>query len=487
MEDTKGAVKLRRIELPTYMPSFPHLTSDEYLQLVRKKIIFVRHAESIYQISDLSYGEKCVNMSFRDAKLSEKGRAQACTLGAVLEREVGLNSVDLVVCSGLSRSMQTTALSFGSRSGRTIYVNACFAEKVDSWSDVERDLEDCLEEHVELRGFQWHKTRSRRCTLADGSPMAQRWNIDRGYPLERDSTAMDRIKRCWQWLSDRKEETIAVITHSKLLGREHQAYGLLNFDPTISMSKFDNVEVAIMTLDKREVVLALPAPPELTPSRHAIVVLGHALNNDTSPNEILKDRIKATVDTFNLHKQAAVEAGSLLLPRIIVSGGDAAQVGLSEAVVMKRMLIEAGIPDKLIIEENISLNTCQNAWYVGSIVKSLGITGLTLVTSEFHMPRSQYVFEAVLRHLCLYHIDCAPVSAESASAMESNRLTPMYIEHIRNYMEWEKQYIIEGLEKIFLERHIPNIKITPLGADRLQKAILDIELVILLHKKRYGL
>ncbi|CAM9208461.1 unnamed protein product, partial [Ectocarpus fasciculatus] len=129
-----------------------------------------------------------------------------------------------------------------------------------------------------------------------------------------------------------------------------------------------------------------------TPSRHAIVVLGQALNVDKSPSEVMKDRIHATVEYFEMHRKAAVECGDFLLPRIIVSGGDPAGVGTSEASVMKRLLVLSGVPELLIIEESQSYNSCQNAWYVGNIVNKFGITGISLVTSEFHMPRSLYVF-----------------------------------------------------------------------------------------------
>lgn len=485
MEDTN--VKVRRIELPPYLPSFPNLSREEYLKLVGKKLIFIRHAESLYQTSDATFGEKVVDVTLKDSKLSARGRLQACQLGTAIEREVGVNSLDLVVCSSLSRSMQTAALAFGSRSNRVICINHCFSEKVDSWSDVERDVDECIEEHVELRGFLWHKTRSRRCVLPDGSPMQRRWGLDNGYPFERESTAMDRVKRCWQWLSDRKEGTIAVVTHSKLLGRENACYGLLYFDPSVAMKMFDNVEMIIVTFRWAEPVFALPSPPDPTPSRHAIVVLGQALNADRSASEVLKDRIHAAVENFNTHKQLAVDTGAVLLPRVIVSGGDAARVGVSEAAVMKRLLIDAGVPEYLVIEEDQSNNSCQNAWYVGSMICKLGITGISLVTSEFHMPRSLYVFEAVFKHLGLFHVEIAPISATSACAMDPIRLTKIYTDHIRACMQWEKNTIISRLDLIFLDKHIPNIRIAPLGKPRLEKAVSDIETLILLHENKYGM
>ena len=45
--------------------------------------------------------------------------------------------------------------------------------------------------------------------------------------------------------------------------------------------------------------------------------------------------------------------------------------------------------------EKASINTCENAYYVIPILKKLNVSTVTIITSDFHMPRACYLFEAV--------------------------------------------------------------------------------------------
>lgn len=477
---------MRRIKLPSFIGISPYLDRQEYAQLLSKKIVFICNAESTDQISELSVTEKRTSMSLLDPPLTQRGRFQANVLASAIDKEIGINDVELIVSSPLSRAMQTAALVFGTRSDRTIYTNRCFSEKVDSWVDTAREFSECEADHIELRGFHFHETRSRHCIQADGNPMPQSWNLDKGFPFERESTAMDRIKRCWKWLASRKEGIIVVATHSKLLGRENSSYGLFLIDPMASLSTIGNAEAVIVTfVDSDRKLLLLPPPLEPVPSMYAIVVLGQALNRDGTPSEILRDRLHGAVDAFHYLKEA--DHGNSQSPWVVLSGGDAARVGVSEAQVMRDHLArDHSIPEKLLITESMSMNSCQNAWYVADIVKKLGVRRVTLVTSDYHMPRSLYVFEAVFKHVGLYLVDIAPFPAVSGCAMPPDRMTRAYSEHIYRSMLFEKTVLVTRLEREFLDRHIPNVRIFPLGPQRLEQAVSEISLLIMLHEKKYG-
>ncbi len=82
----------------------------------------------------------------------------------------------------------------------------------------------------------------------------------------------------------------------------------------------------------------------------------------------------------------------------LMSAGDSGKSGVvQESRVMKNYLVNMGIPDEQILLERKSMDTIENAYY-----SRVGYTDPgnyrhpLVVTSEFHMPRSQGIFEWVL-------------------------------------------------------------------------------------------
>ena len=65
---------------------------------------------------------------------------------------------------------------------------------------------------------------------------------------------------------------------------------------------------------------------------------------------------------------------------------------------MKELLIKEGIHTNSIILEEEALNTAENAYYCVPILIKNNIKDITLITSDFHMARSSYLFEAVFQH-----------------------------------------------------------------------------------------
>mmetsp|Transcript_74042 Transcript_74042/g.195171 ORF Transcript_74042/g.195171 Transcript_74042/m.195171 type:complete len:634 (-) Transcript_74042:268-2169(-) len=120
-------------------------------------------------------------------------------------------------------------------------------------------------------------------------------------------------------------------------------------------------------------------------STPAIVVLGQSLNPDGSTPATLLERAEAAA---SLHLSTASR------PPIIATGGDVAGTGTSEAEVMRKLLRALGVPDAKIILEPRAKNTLQNAWESVPMLPQ-GCDEIFLVTSDFHMPRSAYLFEAV--------------------------------------------------------------------------------------------
>lgn len=77
---------------------------------------------------------------------------------------------------------------------------------------------------------------------------------------------------------------------------------------------------------------------------------------------------------------------------LIFSGGAADKSGPSNAEVMKRQAIEAGIDPKYIIVEEKSENTTENAIETKAIFDSKGIRSAILVTSRYHQRRAVLEF-----------------------------------------------------------------------------------------------
>jgi len=81
---------------------------------------------------------------------------------------------------------------------------------------------------------------------------------------------------------------------------------------------------------------------------------------------------------------------------LIMSGGmGEAEIPLSS--LMKQQAINAGVPSKLILEENKSEDTGEDAYYTRQLMKKYQLTSAILVTSPYHSRRSMFVFRKVFR------------------------------------------------------------------------------------------
>lgn len=80
---------------------------------------------------------------------------------------------------------------------------------------------------------------------------------------------------------------------------------------------------------------------------------------------------------------------------IIVSGGSVFTGKKAEAPIVKRFLIDLGVPDNMVIVEDKSRDTIENAKYSLELCKRFDYKDPVLVTSAFHMKRSVMSFAKV--------------------------------------------------------------------------------------------
>ena len=111
-----------------------------------------------------------------------------------------------------------------------------------------------------------------------------------------------------------------------------------------------------------------------------VIVLGYKLNDDASMDDLLKKRLNLCLKLINEESY----------DKIIVSGGCPTPPGLdvSEADVMAEYLINNNVDKNMIIKEDKSLTTEENALYSVPIAKKLGAKKITVITTLDHMSRN---------------------------------------------------------------------------------------------------
>ncbi len=124
----------------------------------------------------------------------------------------------------------------------------------------------------------------------------------------------------------------------------------------------------------------------------AVIVLSGMVNIQTSSDDSIEfsgavDRIIKGIDIIKKGK-----ADYLLL-----SGGTGSlhQKDQSEALLLKRFAISLGVPELAILTDEISKNTRQNAVESKRILQNKGLKRVLLITSAFHMFRSNGCFKQV--------------------------------------------------------------------------------------------
>jgi uncharacterized SAM-binding protein YcdF (DUF218 family) len=120
-----------------------------------------------------------------------------------------------------------------------------------------------------------------------------------------------------------------------------------------------------------------------------IVVLGGGVSGPRPPLRLYPD-LGASSDRV-WYASRLYKAGKATL--IVLSGGVVSTGNGSEAVAMRRFLIDLGVPAKAIVLETASVNTISNACLTRDRLGIEGIHKIILVTSALHMPRACRIFE----------------------------------------------------------------------------------------------
>lgn len=114
---------------------------------------------------------------------------------------------------------------------------------------------------------------------------------------------------------------------------------------------------------------------------NALIVLGGILRHGYQLSDAVKRRLNIAIKVYKNQNNK---------PKIIVSGGMIRKQELTEAEAMKKYLLENGISENDIIEENNSKNTLENFKFSKKKLDELKISeNIAFVTNNFHILRSK--------------------------------------------------------------------------------------------------
>ena len=129
---------------------------------------------------------------------------------------------------------------------------------------------------------------------------------------------------------------------------------------------------------------AIVARHEPDKDKDFLIVLGCSLKKDGTPTPLLQGRLDRAIDFYNKQKE---RTGKELV--FITSGGQGADEVIPESSAMKRYLIEHGIPEERIIEENQSTSTYENMLYSKDKIWEIDPEGkVAFSTTNYHVFRS---------------------------------------------------------------------------------------------------
>ncbi|MCU7616957.1 YdcF family protein [Chryseobacterium sp. PBS4-4] len=112
------------------------------------------------------------------------------------------------------------------------------------------------------------------------------------------------------------------------------------------------------------------------------LILGSKVNEDGTLSERLEKRLETGIELYKKHR----------IQKIIVSGG-LGKEGFYEGDKMKDVLVEKGIPERIIIVDNLGNNTRLSVNNTLKLKDSLHFKSLIVVSQYFHVTRTKKLFK----------------------------------------------------------------------------------------------
>ena len=190
---------------------------------MNKNIYWIRHAESLSNTSEL-------NSQIKDPKLTTKGIIECENLKKKLINEKILNSIDLIVVSPLTRTLETSY---------EIFHSSAYNIPIISLDEIREQMDKpCHNRNVIIN-------KKKKYPYINFSYMPNNdimYNKSRGN--EKKEQVITRCKWFIRWLKNCKEKNIAVITHGNFL------YPMFNdvLKNVLNKTFFTNCEIRLQYL-----------------------------------------------------------------------------------------------------------------------------------------------------------------------------------------------------------------------------------------------
>lgn len=139
--------------------------------------------------------------------------------------------------------------------------------------------------------------------------------------------------------------------------------------------------VMVVWLTVHSVIITVDGFKDELHKADVAVVLGNKVEINGMPSPALKTRLERTLQLY--------EEG--YFQNIIVSGG-VGKEGHDEAFVMKKYLVDRGVPNEVIITDSNGYNTRYTAENAKVIMKERGYKTVMIISQFFHISRSKLAF-----------------------------------------------------------------------------------------------
>ena len=129
---------------------------------------------------------------------------------------------------------------------------------------------------------------------------------------------------------------------------------------------------------------SLAALYEPEPDKDFLIILGCGLRKDGTPSPLLRGRIDRALDFADRQEALTGKA-----PIFVTSGGKGPDEVISESASMKRYLLEKGVPESRIVEEDTSTDTRENMKFSKEKIWAIDPEGkVAFATTNYHVFRS---------------------------------------------------------------------------------------------------
>jgi uncharacterized SAM-binding protein YcdF (DUF218 family) len=172
-----------------------------------------------------------------------------------------------------------------------------------------------------------------------------------------------------------------------MIYRKRWKLGVVNLTVGLMLWALSTVPVANFLFQGLESDFSFP----INPSGDVIILLGGGIINrvpdltgTSAPTPLMMGRIVTAVRLYQ----------RLRLPIIVTGGRGFGDETVAEAPVVRRFLVDLGVPEKMVTLEDRARDTAQNARLTAAICHQLGFSRPILLTAAYHLKRAGMAFDA---------------------------------------------------------------------------------------------